>query len=477
MNPAGYLAAYDRITMGYFYLLNSVYFLLLFISLAAILRHLRRMRLFDAKMITRSRLAPPISILIPAHNEQAAICDTVRSALGLRYPEYEVIVVNDGSTDDTLGVLRRTFGLRATERIYHEVIRTKPVTAIYAGDSYPNLVVVNKENGGKADALNAGLNLSRYPLFCSLDADSILEEDALLRAANPFMHAWEMLTAVGGIVRVANGCRVDHGRVREVHLGRHPLPNLQIVEYLRAFLCGRMGWSRMRALLIISGAFGLFKKQPVLEVGGYDTRTVGEDMMLVTALHEKLRRSRRPYRLDFIPDPVCWTEVPQRWRILSRQRRRWHRGLCQSLYRHLRMLFNPRYGAIGMFAMPYFLLLEGLGPAVEILGYAAVILSFCLGIVDRSFFTLFLTLAVAMGVLLSVSSILLEELTLRRYPRVGQALRLCLYAVAENFGYRQATAWWRFRGLLEFMRRQTLWGEMEHRGLAAHARVRPAAAE
>src|SRR5262245_47861563 len=247
----------------------------------------------------------PISIIVPAHNEARTIVETVRSLLGVNYGEFEVIVVNDGSTDDTLQKVVSTFELKRTDRVYRRTLATSDVRGIYASLELPNLVVVDKLRGGKADALNAGINVSRYPLYCSVDADSVIEDNALLRVVKPFMEHPEEMVAAGGIVRIINGCTVRDGRVVDIGLPRRMLPVFQVVEYLRAFLSGRIGWSTMRSLLIISGAFGLYRKAEVIAVGGYDRSSQTEDLELVLKLHDHLRRAKRRYRIVFVPDPVC----------------------------------------------------------------------------------------------------------------------------------------------------------------------------
>jgi cellulose synthase/poly-beta-1,6-N-acetylglucosamine synthase-like glycosyltransferase len=455
---------FNYFVLWYFIALNSIYLILFAASLVEIVRFVRRSYASDYQQILTSDMTWPISILVPAHDEAKTIVATVRSLLMLNYGQFEIIVINDGSNDDTLKELVKAFELRRIDKVYRRSIATRRVKGVYASLVQKNLLVVDKEKGGKADALNVGINFSRYPLFCSVDADSVIEEDALLKVVKPFMEHPDQMIAVGGIVRCANGCKVNEGRVTEVGLPGRALPALQVVEYLRAFLTGRIGWSTLRSLLIISGAFGLYKKSAVIEVGGYDHYTDTEDLELVVQLHENQRRKKRPYRIVFVPDPVCWTEVPSTWRILFRQRNRWHRGMLQTFARHKRIFFNPRYGLIGWFAFPYFFFFETLGPFVEILGYLSVTLSFLLGILNLKFFLLFLALAIVYGVFLSVAAILLEEISFRRYPRWEDLLRLLLYGIVENFGYRQILAVFKVKSFWDFVRRRRMWGEMEREG-------------
>jgi len=451
----------------YFFLVNGLYLLLFLFSCAIIINYRLVSRFRGPSEILQARVTPPISILVPAYNEAKNIVSSVRALLGLNYPQYEVIVINDGSTDNTLGVLEKAFSLRRTAHVYHREIPTATVKVVYRSRLYANLWVLDKENGGKADALNAGMNFSQYPLYCAIDADSVLEKDALVRVVRPYMDRFPEVVAVGGIVRVANGCRITNGVVEEVGLAKKWLPNFQVVEYLRAFLSGRVAWGAWNALLVISGAFGVFKKQPVMDMGGYSIETVGEDMELVVRLHRNLRKQKRRYHIHFIPDPVCWTEVPHQWRMLARQRNRWQRGLGQALYRNLPMFANPKYGSIGMVAMPYFFMVELLSPAVELFGYALFGTALYLGLVYWEAVATFLILAVWMGIFLSLLSVLLEEFTLHRYPRVGNLVKLLFCAVLENFGYRQMTAFFRLKGLYDFARKENAWGFVERRGLEA----------
>ena len=461
----GLALAYNHLVLLYFFAINTQYLILMLVGFRETRRALREMQWRDVRRLMRSPLTPPISVIAPAYNEESNVAVSTRSLLMLNYPEFEVIVVNDGSKDRTLEVLIERFGLRPVPRSFEYAVPCRPVRTVYESPEHPNLVVVDKENGGKADALNAGLNLALYPLFCAIDADSVLEEDALLRVVRPFVEEPGVTVATGGIIRIANGCTVRAGRVVEVRLPRRFLPLVQIVEYLRGFLFGRMGWSAINGLLIISGAFGLFDKRAAILAGGYAHDTVGEDMELVVRMHRRLREEGVPYRVRFVPDPVCWTEAPESLRVLRRQRNRWHRGLIDTLWRHRAMLGRSRFGAIGLLAMPSFLVFEMLGPLVELSGYLIVPLCYLLGILDIRFMLLFLILAVLYGILLSVSAVLLEDMAFRRYPRARDLVLLVLVGIAENLGYRQATAWWRTRAFWDYWRGDLGWGRMERRGI------------
>jgi cellulose synthase/poly-beta-1,6-N-acetylglucosamine synthase-like glycosyltransferase len=404
-----------------------------------------------------------MSLLVPAYNEAETIVESVRSLLTLRYADYEIIVVNDGSLDATLVRLVGAFDLRRVERVATSSITTAPVRRVYRSRRHPNLLVVDKANGGKADALNAGLNYARGAIFCAMDADTLLEPDALARVARPFLEDASTV-AVGGIVRVANGCRVEGGSIEDIRLPDRILPRFQVLEYLRAFLASRVGWDALGATMIISGAFGAFRRSMVDAVGGFDTRSVGEDMELVVRLHRHCRDNGIPYRITFIPDPVAWTEAPDKLTQLASQRNRWQRGLAQVILRHRGMIGRPRYGLPGMVALPYFVAFELLGPVVELAGWIAFLVAVVLGVASLQYVAVFLLLAVFLGSAFSVAAVALEELSFRRYRRFSDLIRLLGLALVESFGYRQLSTYWRMRGLVSAMRRDRTWGEMERTG-------------
>lgn len=413
--------------------------------------------------------SPPIALLAPAYNEAMTIAESIQSLLSLQYPSFEVIVINDGSSDATLQVLIDSFRLRPIERHFELSIAHKPIRGVYGAEHQPRLIIVDKENGGKADALNAGINVSRAPIFCSMDADSLLEPDALLRAVRPFVEDPVRTVAVGGTVRIANGCRIEQGRVLEIRPPRNLLAQLQTVEYLRAFLMARLAWSRINTLTIISGAFGLFRRNRVIEAGGYTQGTVGEDMELVVKLHRLMRDKRLPYRVAFVPEPVCWTEVPEDLRVLGRQRARWHRGSLETFERHWDMMFKRRYGRIGILGFGYIFLVDILGPIVELAGYFLIPLFWFSGLLSLEYLLAFAAVTFTFGVVISVGSLALEESSLRRFPRARDLVQLTLIAILENFGYRQLNNLWRLRGVWQYLRRSQSWGTMTRKGFGTPA--------
>ena len=457
------LIGFNLLLLGYFVLLNTFYLATSLFAFRSLRRYARRLNSIDVDDLVRTAGAPPVTIQIPAYNEEANCVESVRSLLQMRYPEYEILVINDGSGDGTMERLRQAFRMTPTVRAHTAELPTERIRDVFRSEMVPHLWLIDKENGGKADALNAGLNFCHTPLVCAMDADSVLEPGALMRLVRPFMEDGTTIAA-GGIVRIANGCTIENGTVSDVRLPRRNLVRFQVVEYLRAFLAGRMGWSALDVLLIISGALGLFRRSAVVDAGGYSRATVAEDMELIVRLHRLFRERKQAYRISFVPDPVAWTEAPEKFRTLARQRDRWQRGLMQALGHHREMLLNPRYGRIGMIAFPYFWFMEGLGPALEFLGYIAFAITLALGLFSTPFLVAFLAIALVFGSALSVAAIGLEELVFRRYTRMRDFLLLLWLAIAENFGYRQLLSFWRFKGVISAIRGRKGWGHMDRHG-------------
>ncbi|WP_233130641.1 glycosyltransferase family 2 protein [Sphingomonas jeddahensis] len=411
-----------------------------------------------------SELAPPIALIAPAYNEELTIIASVDALLALHYPDFEVVVINDGSKDATLQRLIDHYRLVPVQRYHDQALESKPLRGLYAADDVPRLLVIDKVNGGKADAMNAGINLARSPLVCVIDADTLLEPDALIRVVRPFVDDPVRTIAVGGTIRIANGCHVDGGRVIRAGLPRNLLALVQVVEYLRAFLMARLGLSRMGTLMIISGAFGVFRRGAVLDVGGFSHNTVGEDMELVVKLHRHMREQKRPYRIAYIPEPVSWTEAPESLKILGNQRARWQRGALETFRKHFDMFLNPKYGRIGFVGFGQILIVDVLGPLVEVAGYALVPPLWLLGLISFDYLLAFVALVFTFGVFVSVASLVLEEVQLRRLPRARDLALLTLVAVFENFGYRQLNNFWRLRGWWQFARKKQGWGTMTRKG-------------
>lgn len=408
--------------------------------------------------------APPISVLAPAFNEELTVVESVRSLLALQYPDFEVLLINDGSKDGTLKRVIEEFRLERVDRYVDDAVSHAPVRGFYANPALPRLLVIDKENGGKADALNAGINACRTSLFCAIDADSILESDALLRVVRPFIDEPDLTIAAGGTIRIANGCTIDAGRVTAVRLPTNFLALVQIMEYLRAFLMARLALGKMQVLTVISGAFGLFKRQRVVEVGGYSHATVGEDMELVIKLHRHMRDLKQPYRIEFIAEPVCWTECPEDVTVLGRQRSRWQRGALECFGKHKDMCFNPKYGRVGFIGFGQILLIDVVGPLVEVLGYILIPLLYAIGLLSLPWLLAFLSVTFTFGIFVSVATLILEEVQLRRFPRAREIAILAVVAVVENIGYRQLSNIWRMQGWWQFVRKQQNWGTMTRKG-------------
>ena len=413
-------------------------------------------------------LAMPVSVIAPAYNEELSVVESVKALLALEYPEHEVIVVNDGSKDDTLGELLRGFDMERCDRRQIAELQQTRIRGTYISRRFPNLLVVDKENGRKADAANAGIGFARTPLVCVIDADSIIEPDGLLRAAEPFMYDNGELVAVGGAIRIVNGSTVKGGSLQEISVAKGLVPRFQVVEYLRAFLTARVANAHTNTLMLISGAFGLFRRSTLVEIGGYRHDTVGEDLELVVRLHRHLREQRRDYRLAFVPDIVCWTEAPSGLKGLDNQRARWQQGSLETLQRHRGMIFNPRYGRVGMLAMPHIVLEDILGPPAELLGYLVIPVAALLGLFDPIMAVAFFFVSVVFGSGLSVGTLVLEEQQLRRTPSARDLLRIGWAALLENFGYRQINLWYRLQGVLRFIKKDNTWAAVPRAGFNAN---------
>ncbi|MEO8580101.1 MAG: glycosyltransferase family 2 protein [Gemmatimonadales bacterium] len=447
----------------YFLAVNGWYLVLLVSSLLELRRHMLLIADESRHLLLSSTLSPTISILAPAFNEEATIDTSLRALLALHYPNLEVIVISDGSKDRTVQVLVERFDLVPVKTVYQQRIKTKPVRSLYRSSTYPALVVVDKENGGKADALNVGLSFARGELVCAMDADTLIEADGLQRMVRPFLYATDVV-ATGGTIRVVNGSEVKFGRVVKATVPTHMLAGVQVVEYLRAFLFGRLGWNRLGGNIIISGAFGLFQREAVLTAGGYLHDTVGEDMELVVRLKRLSYERGGPGKIAFVPDPVAWTEVPESAKVLGNQRDRWHRGLADVLWRHRRMLFNPRYGVTGLFVFPYYAFVELLAPVIEAAGIISLAVGLMFGVVDWYFAGLFYLTAYGLGTALTAFTLILEDVSFHRYETFRDRALLFWWALIENVGYRQLTVYWRLRGLWKFLRGRKDWGSMERKG-------------
>ena len=457
-----FITFFNYFCMAFTILLSLIYIAQLIISFIRVRRNDRARQSNDYGRYVASENLLPISLLIPAYNEEENIVSNIRSLLTIDYPQFEIVVVNDGSTDHTHDRVVEAFGLYPIETAVKTSLPTKEFRGVYYNIEYPNLIYVDKENGGKSDALNAGINVSSYPLFACLDADSRIEPDALLKLSIEFLKNTDTIVA-GGLVRIANGFKIKDGRVSDFSMPPQMIERFQIVEYYRSFLSGRVSWGATNSMLIVSGAFGVFQKQAVIEVGGYKTNTIGEDMEIVVRLHEYMLAHKRRYKIIFCEDSVCWTQGPMSLRDIRSQRRRWQIGLLDTLLAHKRLFLNPRYGSVGLLAIPYNWVFELLGAAVEALGYVIIPFSLVMGELNLFFFTLYFLLAVLLGVILSMGSLILEQYTRRSVMSAKQCLSLSLYAILENFGYRQVITLFRLEGILKYRKLRKTWGNIRRK--------------
>lgn len=465
-----FLSDFSRGFALYALAINAFSLALLWFSVRELSFQIRAKKSRPSSMVFREGMLPTISVIVPAFREEKTIVQSVRALLDLKYPDYEVIVVNDGSPDGTLDVLAGEFALERTESRGRPEIGTAEILGWYRSPANPRLLVIDKANGGKADALNAGINAARGDYICGIDADSILEQEALLRAAVLALDGEDEFVAAGGNILPANGCEVHEGDVARIRIPRSPIALFQTVEYLRAFLAGRLGWARLRGMLIISGAFGLFSRRRVVEAGGYMTRqgplkrdTVGEDMELVVRLVRSMREKGLPYDVSYAFDANCWTEVPEDAASLHRQRDRWQRGLLEILSYHRRMIMNPRYGRIGLGSILYYLVFETLGPFYELMGYVVSIVSIALGLLDPRVVLLLFSGAVLSGILVSTSSLAVAERQVL-YFSVPETWKLIGYAVLENFGFRQWTGLIRVAAYVGYLSGKGGWGSQKRKG-------------
>lgn len=443
------------------------YVFLAYISMRALKKYLRKNGFVDYNILLPSDLAPPITLIAPAYNEGKTIEENVRSLLSLHYSNYEVIVVNDGSKDNSMEILIGSYQLEKVNFAVNQVIPTKEIKGIYksTNPAFSKLIVVDKMNGGKSDALNVGINVSSNPYIACIDVDCVLEQDSMLKMIKPFMEeSSRRVIASGGVVRIANSCIVKNGRLIKVNLPEKFLPRVQVLEYIRAFLLGRMAWSRMDGLLLISGAFGMFDKDIVIKAGGYNHKTVGEDMELVVRMRRYMLENKLPYTVTYIPDPLCWTEAPDTYNILGKQRNRWTRGTMETLWLHRRMLLNPKYKILGMLSYPYWLCYEYLAPIIEFIGIAITLIIAAAGWLNWKFFFLLLAFVYTFAVMFSLLSLLSEEYTFRQYKRKSDFIKLLGTAMLEPFIFHPFVVYAAIRGNIDKMKGVKGWGDMVRGG-------------
>lgn len=448
----------------------SSYLFLAVLSMWEMRKYMKKNYFIDYNYILSSPFAPGISLVAPAYNEGLTIIDNVKSLLSIMYNNFEVIVINDGSKDDTLDKMIGAFNLVRVDYDLHGTLSTKPVRGIYKSRNraFKKLVVVDKINGGKADALNVGLNVSKKELVACIDVDCIIESDALLKMVKPFLEEKTEVIASGGVVRIANSCVVEEGGLIEVRLPEKFIARFQVLEYIRAFLLARMAWSKLDGLLLISGAFGLFKREIAVNAGGYNHKTVGEDMELVMRMRIYMHDQKRKYKVSYIPDPLCWTEAPSSYKILKRQRTRWARGTFETLKMHRKIFFNPRYGIMGMISYPFWFFFEWLAPFVEFAGFVGFVVLACMGRVDWLFFLSMLSAVYFFSFFISMFSLLMEEMSFFKYTQKRDILKMIWIAMIEPFWFHPRVVWWSIQGNLDIIKGKKSWGEMTREGFVQY---------
>lgn len=400
----------------------------------------------------------PISILVPAYNEEVTIVDSINSLLYLDYPLYEIVIINDGSKDNTLEKVIEAFNLNKVSKPYRRLVESHEALNVYEGNGKVKIILVDKENGGKSDALNLGINISSFPTFLCMDADSMLQVDALHRIVEPFLEN-DKTVAVGGNIKISNHIVLDKGQIIDVQKPKKALVLFQIIEYLRVFLNSRISLNGINGNLIISGAFGLYNKQAIVNIGGYTNGLMGEDMEIIMKVHSYYRKNNLPYKTSYVPDAICWTQVPEDIKTLRRQRRRWHVGLGQSLKMHKYMFLNPKYGLVGMISFPYFLVFEYITPILEILGLVTITVSYIMGIINIQFFLLYLLVYMGYNIIVSMISIIIERYMFSNTTNNKLTLKLIVFSILESFGYRQMISLFRIGNIFK-REKGHQWGEM-----------------
>jgi cellulose synthase/poly-beta-1,6-N-acetylglucosamine synthase-like glycosyltransferase len=453
------LAAFTMLMVGYFVAWNVSKLAMAGMAGRLLWRYKRRRH--RRSLLVAQLAAPPfVSIVTPAFNEGLTIVDSIRALLALEYEAREIVVVNDGSTDDTMAILKQAFELVEAPVAFDQPLKAAALRGVYRSLVQADLIVIDKVNGGcKSDAVNAGINAATGRLVLVIDADTMLEPDALTRAALKFLEDPDTV-AVGGYVAIANGCRVEQSRVVDAGMPRSWLARFQIVEYMRSFLLFRLACASLNGVALISGAFGLFRRDALLEIGGYDDTAIGEDMDLTLRLHAHYRERRRPIRIAHVPVPVCWTQAPEDLTSLASQRQRWRRGLLQVLWRQRRMLGNSRYGIVGTGVLPYIAFFEGLGPLIELAGYLVTTVAFVFGVLNWPHYRMLLVASILFGAVTTLVSVVMSDLSTRKYLRFRDLAVIVASAVLENAGYRQLNAWWGVVGTVQAFRRKSGWGTM-----------------
>jgi len=457
----------NHLIIIYALILCLSYLILAVISAFSLINYKRKTGFVDYNVILSSPLAPSVSIIAPAYNESKSIIDNIRALIALHYNHFEVIIVNDGSQDDTLEKMIKVYDLEKVEYAFKPVLVTQKIRGIYrsVNHSFGNLTVIDKENGGKADALNAGLNIARNDFYVGIDVDSVIDPDALLKLVKPIMESGDRrVIGTGGVIRIANSCEIINGHIVDIEVPKNLLARFQVLEYTRAFLMGRIAWSKVNGILIVSGALGLFDRQVVIKCGGYNNKTVGEDMELVVRMRRHMYDLDIKHKIEYIPDPLCWTEAPTTVKSLGRQRNRWTRGTMDSLFMHMKLFMNYKYAKLGLIGHPFWLFFEWLAPIVEFTGIIYFLILWYIGLINWSFFLLLLAFVYLFSVAFTSYAILYDELTFRRYKGRVQVMTLFLTALIDPIIYHPLTLYWSILGNISYLLGNKSWGEQERKG-------------
>ena len=462
------IAIFENFFLIYAFCVFGLYAWLAVVSARELIKTHYHARNTNYDAIISSPFAPMITVIAPAYNESLSIVENIKALLTLYYPNFEIVVVNDGSRDNTLEMAIEAFDLEKVTYLVDSKIPCQEIRGIYKSrkKAFNNLTIVDKLNGGKADALNSGINIAKGDYFISIDVDSIIDPYALQKMIKPFLEEpHRKVIATGGVIGIANSCKIVDGQLVEIDVPSNLWARFQVIEYNRAFLMGRMAWSRLDGLLLISGALGLFDKEVAISCGGYYTKTVGEDMELVVRMREYMARQKIEYKVGYIPDPLCWTEVPSNLKVLGRQRNRWTRGSIDTLFIHWNIFFNPKYGFMGMVSHPFWVFFEWLAPIIEFLGIVYFTVIAFLGNPNWPFFFVMLFFVYSFAITFSTYAILYDVLSYNRYKKKRMIIKLLLTAWIEPILFHPLVVYWALRGNFDyFIRKKRTWGNMSRVG-------------
>lgn len=436
-----------------------IYFVQLLVTIYVLLKNPNKERKIQTE---NDGISHPITIILPAYNESVTIIDSIESTLATHYPNVEMIVVNDGSTDNTFSKVKDYFDLQPIAHHLNErnQLSHAKIRDVYVSRKDSRLRVIDKENGGKADAHNAAINLSNSPIICLIDADSILAPDAINKAVVPLIDDPKTV-AVGGAVRVANSCSIRNGIISKINLSKRFIVQIQILEYMRVFLLAKIAWNHFNTLPIISGAFGLFRRDFAIKVGGFCVGSVGEDYDITLKLHKYIYDSNVDYKIDYVPTAICWTQVPEKWKVLKNQRIRWHIGALQTFINFKSLTFKLKYKKLSLMLLPFSILTDILGPISELLGYFLIPLIWSLDMIDSNVMLSYFLIVFGYNSLISAFAIAIDGVLLSGLDKTRYLLKLFITALLDNFGYRQLYLYWKLKGYARLIKGNLSWGKME----------------